>query len=203
MNSGLYACAGASATASAAACAKRFDDPITNESKVYLSFSPSTRGATGVSGSVPSSRSGSITANVIRRSSPTESRTAASIKPRKCPSIHSRAKSFGTRRVKASSESSTPSTSENHVRKVDSLSALRSRSETSVHRSSAVSNCWRSTPRGKLLSTSRKEGEHSSVFAREQCPPTTCRELQKVADFQAFPGHPQRPPQLWRSRPSQ
>src|ERR1044072_7404122 len=40
MKSGLYACAGASATASAAACAKRFDDPITNESKVYFGFSP-------------------------------------------------------------------------------------------------------------------------------------------------------------------
>src|SRR6266850_1813538 len=33
MNSGLYACAGASATASAAAWAKRFEEPITNRSK--------------------------------------------------------------------------------------------------------------------------------------------------------------------------
>ena len=43
MKSGLYACAGASATASAAACAKRFDEPITNESKVYLGFMPTAR----------------------------------------------------------------------------------------------------------------------------------------------------------------
>src|SRR5919201_286318 len=32
MKSGLYACAGASATASAAACAKRFEEPITESS---------------------------------------------------------------------------------------------------------------------------------------------------------------------------
>ena len=38
MKSGLYACAGASATASAAACANRFDEPITNESNVYFGF---------------------------------------------------------------------------------------------------------------------------------------------------------------------
>ena len=44
MNSGLYAWAGASATASAAACANRFDEPMTNESKLYFSFRPSTRG---------------------------------------------------------------------------------------------------------------------------------------------------------------
>ena len=40
MNSGLYACAGASATASAAACAKRFDEPITKRSNVYFVFRP-------------------------------------------------------------------------------------------------------------------------------------------------------------------
>jgi hypothetical protein len=34
----LYAFAGASATATAAACAKRFDDPMTNVSKVYFGF---------------------------------------------------------------------------------------------------------------------------------------------------------------------
>ena len=33
MNSGLYALAGASATALAAACANRFEEPITNVSK--------------------------------------------------------------------------------------------------------------------------------------------------------------------------
>src|ERR1035437_4754367 len=39
MNSGLYALAGASATATAAACAKRLLEPITNVSKVYLGLS--------------------------------------------------------------------------------------------------------------------------------------------------------------------
>src|SRR6266581_4000579 len=40
MKSGLYACAGASATASAAAWAKRFEEPITNESNVYFTLKP-------------------------------------------------------------------------------------------------------------------------------------------------------------------
>src|SRR5882724_4418511 len=39
MNSGLYALAGASATATAAACANRLLEPITNVSKVYFGFS--------------------------------------------------------------------------------------------------------------------------------------------------------------------
>src|SRR5918993_590194 len=39
MKSGLYACAGASATASAAAWAKRLDDPMTNRSNVYFGLS--------------------------------------------------------------------------------------------------------------------------------------------------------------------
>ena len=68
MNSGLYACAGASATASAAACAKRLDEPMTKESNVYFALKPplsgrplvtirSTVGAS--SGSSPSSSWGS------------------------------------------------------------------------------------------------------------------------------------------------
>src|SRR3954453_4214045 len=49
MKSGLYACAGASATASAAAWAKRFEEPITNESNVYFALKPplSGRGDSG------------------------------------------------------------------------------------------------------------------------------------------------------------
>src|SRR4051794_18561102 len=39
MNSGLYAFAGDSATATEAACANRFDEPMTNVSKVYFGFS--------------------------------------------------------------------------------------------------------------------------------------------------------------------
>src|SRR5947209_428232 len=39
MNSGLYALAGASATATAAACAKRLLEPMTKVSKTYFSLS--------------------------------------------------------------------------------------------------------------------------------------------------------------------
>ena len=39
MKSGLYAFAGASATATAAACAKRLDAPMTKVSKRYFGFS--------------------------------------------------------------------------------------------------------------------------------------------------------------------
>src|SRR5256885_8815818 len=53
---------------------------------------------------------------------------------RKWPSIHSRVKSFGTPRTKASSLRSSPSASANHVRYVVSLSAPLSRPATSFHR---------------------------------------------------------------------
>src|SRR5215211_9055599 len=46
MNSVLYDLAGASATATAAAWANRFDEPMTNRSKVYLGVSRG-RSATG------------------------------------------------------------------------------------------------------------------------------------------------------------
>src|SRR5918994_790151 len=199
MKSGLYAWAGASATARAAAWAKRFDEPITNESNVYFGFSPSTRG--GGSGARAFSSPGlcSRPTSSTRRSSPAASRTAASIRPRKWPSIHSRAKSFGTRSVKDSSERSEPWTSENHVRYVDSLSALRSRSETSVHRSSAVSNCWRPTRLRSSSRCGRKEAEHSSVSASAQRLFATGPTGVKVADFQVFSRLPQTPPHLWRS----
>src|SRR4029450_12852630 len=68
------------------------------------------------------------------------------MRPRKCPSIHSRVKSFGTPRTKASSESSAPSASANHVRYVVSFSAPLSRPATSFHRVSAVSSMGRFTP---------------------------------------------------------
>ena len=50
MKSGLYACAGASATASAAAWAKRFDEPITKESKVYFVLKPPLSGRFAAAG---------------------------------------------------------------------------------------------------------------------------------------------------------
>src|SRR4051794_23930398 len=152
MKSGLWACAGASATASAAACAKRFDEPMTKESNVYFVLSaagasrvvvdtPRSGAATGVSAA---GAGGSLSATTRRtcRSPPIESFTAAAIRPRKCPSIHSRVKSFGTRMENVSPSSSTPSASANQVWKVVSLSAPRKRSQTSSHRRAAVSSIW-------------------------------------------------------------
>ena len=85
MKSGLYACAGASATASAAACAKRFDEPITNRSNVYFVFRPEslTRCAGGwvASGEAPVS----VTVSWIRRCWPVASRIAARMNSRKWP----------------------------------------------------------------------------------------------------------------------
>src|SRR5438876_6394001 len=169
MKSGLYACAGASATASAAACANRFDEPITNRSNVYFGFMPESSappppcfGITSA-GSGASTGSRSVTDSATRRSWPVTSRTAAPIRPRKWPSIHSRVKSFGTPRTKASSDSSAPSASANQVRYVVSLRAPLSRPATSFHRLSAVSSIGRSTPRYHS-SPARGSGEHTSVL---------------------------------------
>src|SRR3954469_17556126 len=176
MKSGLYACAGASATASAAACAKRFDEPITNRSNVYLGFIPASlagaadgRGfASAAAGLGRSTGTRSVTESATRRSWPVTSRTAAPIKPRKWPSIHSRVKSLGTLRTNASSERSVPSASANQVRYVVSFRAPLSRPATSFHRLSAVSSIGRSTPRYHS-SPARGSGEHSSVLQRLQC----------------------------------
>src|SRR5947199_3580631 len=167
MKRGLYACAGASATASAAACAKRFDEPITNRSNVYLGFIPESIAPPpdrfGVSvGAGVAAGIRSVTESATRRSWPVTSRTAAPIRPRKCPSIHSRVKSFGTPRTKASSESPAPSASANHVRYVVSLRAPLSRPATSFHRLSAVSSIGRFTP-PYHSSPAQGSGEHSSV----------------------------------------
>src|SRR5437773_6691720 len=167
MKSGLYACAGASATARAAACAKRFDEPITKRSKVYFGFIPAStappeRPFGASAGAGVSAGILSVTESATRRSCPVTSRTAAPIRPRKCPSIHSRVKSFGTPRTKASSERSAPSASANHVRYVVSLRASLSRPAPSFHRLSAVSSIGRSTP-WYHSSPARGRGEHSSV----------------------------------------
>src|ERR1051326_6978122 len=119
MKGGLYACAGASATASAAACAKRFDEPITNESNVYFGFMPafgelSLVGRLGGGATLGlSSGLGSETVSAILRSRPVTSRTAAEMKPRKWPSIHSLVRSFGTPIVNVSSVNSLPFASPN------------------------------------------------------------------------------------------
>ena len=110
MKSGLYACAGASATASAAAWAKRFDEPITKRSNVYFVFRPGLADLAGPPGRSPCPDGSPISATVscTRRWWPVASRTAARINSRKCPSIHSRVKSFGTARTNVSSVTSIP-----------------------------------------------------------------------------------------------
>src|SRR5215213_9102307 len=140
MKSGLYAWAGASATASAAACAKRLDEPITNESNVYFGFSPPegvrAGGVIGDDEPVSAAATASLgsrsvlTASRTGRSSPVSSRTAAWTSPKKWASIQ--------------------------VRKVVSLSASLSRSATSFQRSSAVSSRWRSTRRFPLSCSTKR-----------------------------------------------
>ena len=89
------------------------------------------------------------TKSSIRRSAPTASRTAAPIRSRKWPSIQSRVKSFGTERTNVSSVSSTAG----NVPEPRSVGRVVQRAlespETSVHRLSAVSSCWRATTPGR------------------------------------------------------
>src|SRR6266487_6354532 len=141
MKRGLYCCAGASATTSAAACAKRFDEPITKESNVYLGLRPpppgtATVGLTSRLRDCGSSR----TAITTRRCVPVQSVTAARISSRKCPRIQVFEKSFGTAMTKRSSVRSSPRASPNQVLYVVSLRASRRRLETSVQSSSALSS---------------------------------------------------------------
>src|SRR5919107_5790801 len=190
MKGGLYAGAGAAATASAAACANGLDEPITNRSNVYFGFMPESAlpppvargGAISVaSGAATGARS--VTDSGTRRSCPVTSRTAAPIRPRKWPSIHSLVKSFGTPRTNASSDSSAPSASANHVRYVVSFRAPLSRPATSFHRLSAVSSIGRSTPRVPLLSAS---GERRA-YQRVRAPTTRGNWGRKAPDLQGFP----------------
>src|SRR5580765_740658 len=174
MKSGLYACAGASATASAAACAKRFDEPITNESNVYFGFmlapgvpSPAARrGGSSTLGRCSGSES--VTVSAIRRWCPVVSRTAAEMRPRKCPSIHSRVNPLGTLMTNASSVRSAPAAPANHVRYVVVFSAPLSRPATFAHRLSAVSSIWPSTFRCYLFLSERRADEHTACSGREQ-----------------------------------
>ena len=179
MKSGLYAWAGASATASAAACANRFDEPITKRSKVYLRLiEPLAAGSgarrTGCSSGAPS-EPGSGARHVVADASAgsgarARSRpcTAARIRPRKWPSIHSRVKSFGTASANASSVSDAPAASPNQVPNVASLSAPLSRPDTSSHRLSAVSSIWCSTLRPAPLSCSARAASIAASRSRSQ-----------------------------------
>src|SRR5918992_927142 len=84
-------------------------------------------------------------------------------------SIQERVQSFGTVRLSVSSERSTPETWPNHWRYVFALSVSRRRSETSLHRLSALSSCCRSKRAISALSPS-KRGEDSTVQEPRQRP---------------------------------
>src|SRR2546423_11434042 len=182
MKSGLYACAGASATARAAACAKRFDDPITNESNVYFGFMPSSGWRLGATAMSAGRSPRSIRVRRIRRSCPLTSLAAAWISPRKCASIHSRVKSFGTPMTNVSSDRSAPSASANHVRYVVSLSAPLSRPATSDHRLDAVGSIWRFTRRLSSFSgfgrrrAYQRPGVADTPFGGGSCKEKRCKE---------------------------
>src|SRR3954464_2550466 len=214
MKSGLYACAGASATASAAACAKRFDEPITNESKVYFGLIPaasgrgsgggtSARGASGTDGPAPAptatgtAASARPTRRCTRRSDPVASFTAARISSRKWPSIHSRVKSFGTARTNVSASSSAPATSPNQVWKVVSLSAPCTRAATSSHRPSALNSIGCSTaPWLRFLGVGRRQYQPPAAGFNEEFSAPRGRQN---PPFAAQKHSPHNSPQLWTS----
>src|SRR5919201_155624 len=170
---------------------------MTNESKVYFGLRPLSlclRG--GAADAAAVSRGWSAMVRRIRRSGPVASRAAAPIRLRKCPSIHSRVKSFGTAIASVSSVSSTPSASANHVRYVVSLRAPLSRPATSDHRLCAVSSTWRLTRLDPLL-PSPPRGRRAY-----QCAPRLHNDprLRKSALFAGFSRNPQIDPQVWRNR---
>src|SRR5262249_4617568 len=151
----------------------------TKESKVYFEeMTPLSIGTAGVSTAavgVSTVTRSSWTVSCTRRSWPVVSRTAARIRPRKCPSIHSRVKSFGTATTNASSLTSTPAASPNQVRYVASFSAPWRRADTSLQRLSAVS----STPLLPSLTGHEKRREHSSVEQASQHVRTLSRQTLK------------------------
>src|SRR6476620_5510316 len=200
MKSGLYACAGASATASAAAWANRLDEPITKMSNVYLGLAPGCGSAVGVArGAAPAASAGSAcsaTVSETRISRPTASRVAARTSPRKWLSIHSRVKSFGTTTTNASSLSCAPPAAPNHVAWVVSLSVSRRRRETSSQRWSAV--------RSPAGSNAVFDAPLAVAGARAYHPPKAPSEThcprqagEKGHNLQGFLQSPHGSPQLW------
>src|SRR5712691_11391921 len=200
MNSGLYACAGASATASAAAWAKRFEEPITKESNVYRGLIPPGSGRGSGGGSVAGGGTGwdSRTASRSRRSAPVASLTAARISSTKCPSIHSRVKSFGTDSTKVSSSTLAPPTSLNQLRNVLSLSAPRKRADTSSQRLSAVSSIGCSTGPSDSSVRSGRSADNSSVPAEDSMRISGHGFFAKSAVVQGKHPPPHGSPQVWK-----
>ena len=134
------------------------------------------------------------------RSSPSASRTIASSRPRKWPSIQSRVKSLGTRRTNAWSSSAPGSASENQVEYVASFSASRKRDEMSPQSASALNSDARCTPWFRPSAGLR---EAATIAA---CPrPLQCLRLgkscrAKSARLQVFYPSPHAYPQVWKGR---
>src|SRR5262245_18266654 len=201
MNSGLYACAGASATASAAACAKRFDEPITKLSNVYFGFDPGcTSGWAWCSTcGCPSVRStSSSTTRTTRTSRWRSSRVAARSKPRKWLSIQVRVKSLGTTTTNELSSSARGLALANQVANVVSFSVSRSRRETSSQSRSAVGSTACSTRLSVLLTGRRKARAYHRRNAQLR-PPPAVRQHEKTAVLQVLFVSPHHSPQVWRT----
>ena len=133
----------------------------------------------------------------MRRFAPSASRTAAPIRSRKCPSIHSRVKSLGTERTNCSSLSSRLSTSSNQVPKVVSFSAPLRRPATSVQRLSAVSSCCCATTPDQLLARDEATSITATLRTLNENP-----RVQKEAVLQGFLLAPHLPPQVWKVWPA-
>src|SRR4051794_3342125 len=130
MNNGLYDWAGASATASAAAWAKRLLPPMTKTSKVYRGLMPdrsadsgaagssgSTSTTSGIAAAASSAWAAATASATATRSSTTSScsEAAASSRLPKCPSIQVFVNSFGTPTTSRSASCSSGCTCENQV----------------------------------------------------------------------------------------
>ena len=180
MKSGLYACAGASATASAAAWAKRFDEPITNRSNVYFGLDPAAEPARSGAGRSaarrprrPAAAAGRAapalgTVSCTRRSWPVASLTAGADQPEEValdPLAREVVRHGEHERVVGELDAADLAEPGAVRRLVERPS---SRPETSSHRLSAVSSIWCSTPGARLLHSRRRSGDHSSVRARAQ-----------------------------------
>src|SRR5665811_816446 len=212
MKSGLYARAGRSATARAAACAKRFEEPMMKRSKVYFGLTPvgevqtslrstSSRTGSGAVDSVTSASRGSATESRTPHSCPTRSFTVARRRSRKCPSIHSRVNSLGTDTTKKSSFSSLPPAAPNQVWKVASLRASRSRSATAAQRLSALSRSECSTcltvhppSRAEVRAYQRRGGLTTGIYPQP--------EIRRRRPCAGLLVRPHCNPQVWRTASS-
>ena len=212
MKSGLYAWAGASATASAAACAKRFDEPMTKLSKVYFGFVRAGSDSSPLPGiDAPASsparldhgcRVPSATVSTTRTSRPSTSRAAARTKPRKCPSIHSRVKSFGTTTENASSRRAPPRPpSPNQVAYVVSLRVSRSRRETSSQRRFGGRLDGVRFKRSRSLLRASRGGRAYQPATPRKGDPDSLAPAPDPACMQGFRRFPHCYPHLWKPAP--